>query len=175
MFRIKSSILLLLSAVIASVWVSSCKLKPLYAKQNRGDYKLCENFTVELKEKNIEGQKLKLLLSDLLSQTCVMENNDYKVSVNLNKAKQGLGIQRDREVTRFNMLMTANYNVYSTQDKKIIYSAKSRASGAFDAQVSDYGTYSIEQDTVKKLAEELAREMALKITTKIIQLEEDKR
>lgn len=174
MFRIKFSILLLTSVFIFSIMISACELKPLYAKKNRGDYNLCENFIVNLRKETIEGQKLKLKLSDLLNQTCIMKDNNYNIDIELANNKQGLGIQRDREITRFNMLLTAIYNVHSENDNKIIYSAKSRASGAFDAQTSDYGTYAIEQDTVYKLAEELAEEIALKITTKIIQQQEDK-
>lgn len=174
MFQIKFSILLLSSIIFSCFIVSSCKLKPLYAKKNIGGHNLCKNFDVKLDEETIEGQKLKLKLSDLLNQTCIMQDNNYNIEVKLAKSKQGLGIQRDREITRFNMLLTVIYKVHSENDDKVIYSAKSRASGAFDAQVSDYGTYAIEQDTVYKLAEELAEEIALKITTKIIQQQEDK-
>ena len=40
--------------------------------------------------------------------------------------------------------------------------------GGFDAQVSDYGTYALEEDTEKKLLEEMANDITLKISTVLL-------
>lgn len=161
MFQIKFLTLLLLS-----VAVTSCGFTPLY-KRPVNQETACNNFEVTVPNIDAAGQRLKYRLQDLLNVACIRPDNKFKVGVTVNKTKQGLGIQQDREITRFNMILDSNYNVFDVDASKKIYSSRSRISGAFDAQTSDYGTYSIEQDTVVQLAEDLAREISLKIGSNI--------
>jgi hypothetical protein len=162
MLKTKFLTLLLLSSTL----VSSCEVHPLYGKPS-GQKGACNNFEVDVIDIDSAGQRLKYKLQDLLNYACIKPDTKFKVGLNLTKTKQSLSVQKNRAITRFNMIFTAAYNVLDSDTNTKFYSGKSTATGAFDAQTSFYGTYSIEQDTNLKLAEELAREISLKIGAKI--------
>ncbi|HCR85496.1 MAG TPA: hypothetical protein DIV86_02345 [Alphaproteobacteria bacterium] len=160
MFQTKFLTLLLLSFAVVS-----CGFTPLY-KRPEGKKSACNNFTVQINDIDSANQRLKYKLQDILNVSCILPDKKFNVVTTVNRSKQGLGVQKDREVTRFNVILDSSYNVFDS-DNKNIYSSRSRISGAFDAQISDYGTFALEQDTVNKLVEELAREISLKIASKL--------
>lgn len=162
MFQTKYLILLLLSFAVAS-----CGFKPLY-KREKNQVGGCKNFSVDVKPLDVSGQKLKYNLMDQLNIACIRPEDNFDITVTTLKSKQNLGVQKNREVTRYNVILESSYSVYDNSAKKTIYTSKSRVSGAFDAQISDYGTYAIEQDTYNKLSEDLAREISLKVASKIV-------
>ncbi len=158
-------------AVLAFVSVvTSCGFKPLYAKKEKGsNYKACTNFVVsKLSDFGVAGQRLQYNLQDDLNQACVNEGTDYRVVVEVKRSKEATLIQKDREVTRYNLNFTSSFAVREVSTDKLVYNGTSSMVGGFDAQVSDYGTYALEQDTEKKLLEELANDIALKISSSLL-------
>ncbi len=159
-----------LIVVTLIVAVSACGFKPLYAKKEKdGSYKSCNNFVVsKIKSFGISGQRLQYKLQDALNQACVNPDVDYRVTLDVIKTKEGSSIQKDREVTRYNLNFNAKFSVTDSAKDKMVYHGNSTMVGGFDAQVSDYGTYALEQDTEKKLLEEMANDIALKISSVLL-------
>jgi hypothetical protein len=170
MFQIKSSTLLslknfALAAIIISL--SSCGFKPLYENKEIKAGKTCGNFSIEeIKYSRIAAQKLKYNLQDSLNLACINSDKNYKVQIDLSKTSEGVGIQKDREVTRYNLRLVGSFRVLDSKGK-IITSGTSNMIGGYDAVISDYGTYALEQDTESKLLEEMANDISLKIVSKL--------
>lgn len=170
MFQIKFSTLSLLknfalAAIIISI--SSCGFKPLYENKERKRGEDCNNFTVlDNKYSRVPFQKLKYNLQDALNLACISPDKNYKVKVNITKNREGVGIQKDREVTRYNLSLLGSFDVLNSENKTVT-SGTSKMVGGYDAVISDYGTYALEQDTELKLLEEMANDISLKIASKL--------
>lgn len=173
MFQGRSSISLLaksLSVFAAVIMLASCGFKPLYAKQEKdGQYTTCKNFVVaKMKDFGVSGQRMQYKLQDSLNQACINPDKDYRVTIDMTKSRDATAIQKDREVTRYNLTFNALFSVIDTATDKEVYHGNSSMVGGFDAQVSDYGTYALEEDTEKKLLEEMANDITLKISTVLL-------
>jgi hypothetical protein len=170
MFQIKFSTLLSLknfavAALIISV--TSCGFKPLYENKERKGGQDCNNFSVlDNNYSRVTFQKLKYNLQDSLNLACINPDKNYKVKVNITKTREGVGIQKDREVTRYNLRLVGSFTVIDSKEKTVT-SGTSNMIGGYDAVISDYGTYALEQDTELKLLEEMANDIALKIASKL--------
>lgn len=165
MFQGKYSISLLLRIlpVMAVFVLGACNLKPLHAKKESLSGGSCSNFKVDPINFDQVGQKLRYKLQDSLNASC-SNNKKYVISVELAKEKESIGLQKDREITRYNVFLVAVYRVREQGGNEVILEGRRKLAGGFDAVVSDYGTYAQEQDTYRKLADELARDLSLKIS-----------
>jgi LPS-assembly lipoprotein len=155
----------LISLTLIMVITASCGFKPLYAKRS-ADSALCDNFRV--KEVNLQdiGQRLRYNLQDSLNNSCLGDDKKYQISISLERSLQALAIQKDREVTRYNAILVGDFSLIDEKGE-VIFAGSSKMIGGFDAVVSDYGTYAQEQDALDKLAEEMARDISLRIAAKL--------
>ena len=161
---LKSYFVLVLVLVVAS-----CGFKPLYKKAEGENAHSCTNFTVaKMKAFRVPGQKMQYELQDALNQACINQDKNYRVEVDLSKTKGALAIQKNRAITRYNLTIVGNYRVYEDAAEKPSYQGTSTMVGGFDAVTSDYGTYALEEDTQVKLMDEMANDMALRISSQIL-------
>lgn len=142
--------------------LTSCGFKPLYKRETDKDR--CSNFIVNPVKFSLAGQKMRYTIQDKLNQACIDEKNNYELDIKVNVTEQAIAVQKDREVTRFNIVMDGDYTLKNSATGKPIYTGKTRSVGGYDAVISDYGTYSLRQDTKNKLSEEMATEIAFKIS-----------
>jgi len=149
--------------------VSSCGFKPLYAKKDGEKNHSCDNFTVDkIKGYFIPGQKMQYKLQDSLDQACINQNKQYYISMDIIKGKNALSIQKDREITRYSLTLTGNYQLFEKGADKPLYTGTSVMVGSYDAVTSDYGTYALEEDTQAKMLEEMANDITLKISSQLL-------
>ncbi len=144
------------------LFLTSCGFEPLYKKSEAGG--ACDNFKVNTVEFSLAGQKMQYMIQDKLNQACIDPTKEYVVDVKMALTEEAVAIQKDRQVTRYNVVLDATYKLIDLVTNKDIYTGKTRSIGGYDAVTSDYGTYALKQDTKNKLAEEMAREIAFKIS-----------
>ena len=172
MYQTKFSMLLSLKNILVLtllVAVSACGFKPLYAKKDGENSHSCSNFTVSKVDGfRISGQKMQYELQDALNQSCINQDKKYTVKVGLTKTRDSILIQKDREVTRYNLNVIGSYQVFEGDSAKAAYSGSSTMVGGFDAVTSDYGTYALEEDTQSKLLEEMANDITLRISSQLL-------
>lgn len=161
MFQIRSLTLLLISFALFS-----CNFKPVYKSYEDGQ---CNNFSVKSENYEEVAVKIKYPLQDKLNRACINKENNYKVNLILNKRKEPISIQRDREVARYNVLLYIKYKVTGAEKE---FSGDYKIIGGFDSVVSDYGTYAQEYDTMDKIAKEASYDLFLKILSKLERTEE---
>ncbi len=175
MYQTRSSILSPLKSVISLLVVlvlGACGFHPLYENHEREGSKVCGNFTVDkITKYDVSGEKLQYELQDLLNEACISTDKNYLVVLNITKTKEGIGIQRDREITRYNIHYVTSFTLKDKEADKIVYHGTSIMVGGYDAQVSDYGTYALEKDTERKLFDETAYDISMKISNTLKQKE----
>ena len=89
--------------------------------------------------------------------------NRYEIDIILSRGIASLGVKKDKEVTRYNLIYTANYTLKNTASGKNEIAGKSKIVGGYDAVSSDFGTYSAEKDAERRIMTELAKEIKLKL------------
>lgn len=153
MCRIRSSILLL-----SLVLVSACGFKSVYANHhNSGFSKVYVN---EIPTRS--GQVLRSELQDLLASN---GENLYSLNVSLQSELRAVGIQDNFRISRYNVVLTADYTLTSNDTGKVVLKDKSIIYSGYDRTVSEFSTFVAEQDATELAAKEAAFEIRSKLAT----------
>ena len=154
--------------LIIILTLAACGFQPLYAEQqNNKSILVGSSFEIKKIEKfGRAWQKLQYELDDLLNYSKGGEKK-YSLRVALEKNKQGIGLQKDRYVTRYNLIMRATYEVFEIASNRKIFGGLSQAVGSYNAVDSEFGTYSLEENTELSVMDELAKEIVLSVSTKL--------
>jgi LPS-assembly lipoprotein len=154
-------------AIALTLVLTACGFEPLYAaNQNEGSVLIGSSFKVDKIDYGRPGQKLQYRLEDLLNHGKNGEKQ-YRLNVALEKNTDGVGIQKDRYITRYNVRVRAVYEVFDIATSKKILSGTSSMVGGYDAVTSQFGTYSADENTTLSLMDELAKDIVLSISTKL--------
>lgn len=152
-----------LMALIAVFFVTSCGFEPVY-KANGG-----KNLRTELRTVKVEkidfgrhGQELQTELEKIFNPRDIPAAPKYSLSIKLTSSKGGQAIQQNREVTRYDMSVTANF-VLKEIGAKEIEKGTSRMVSSYDVVDSDFATYAAEEDALTRIMEEMARDISFKI------------
>lgn len=147
--------------------LTACGFEPLYAaKQNEGSVLIGSSFKVDNVDFGRPGQKLQYRLEDLLNHGR-NENKIYRLKVALEKRTDGIGIQKDRFITRYNVRVRAVYEVFDIATSKKVIAGTSSMVGGYDAVTSQFGTYAADENVTLSLMDELAKDIVLSISTKL--------
>jgi hypothetical protein len=155
-------------ALVLVLALAACGFEPLYAeKQNNKSILVGSSFDIKKIDKfGRAGQKLQFELEDLLNYSKGGQKK-YRLVVTPEKSKEGIGVQKDRFITRYNLRVRATYEVFEIASSRKIFDGATQAVGSFNAVDSDFGTYSLEENTLISLMDELAKEIVLSVSTKL--------
>lgn len=156
-FRIAELALVIALAII----LSGCGFRPVYELKT-GERSLSE-ISVRPVDFGRAGQILTTELEDLFNPGRKASAPKYTLFLALDRKKEGLAIQQDKEVTRYNLIVKADYRLEEIGAGKVITSGSSRVFGSFDAVESDFGTYAAEEDTLNRIMKELAKNIEMKL------------
>ncbi|MDB2415061.1 hypothetical protein N9W34_04740 [Rickettsiales bacterium] len=146
--------------------LSACGFRPLH-----GDHEAAQKDIELLKSVEIPpisgkiGQDFRRKLSEIINPSRTYSESIYRLEVNLNKDSIPLAIERNRIVTRYKLIVRANYKLIRIADNKVIDSGELSRDGGYDKVSSDYATYISEEYTTKTVAEALAEDMRLQLTS----------
>lgn len=115
-------------------------------------------------QKSRPEQMLKTNLQKELGLYDNIRNQKYILDLNLARGLSGLGVKKDKEITRYNITYTANFKLKDITSGKIIKKGKSRITGGYDAVESDFGTYTAQKDIEGRIMDEMAKDIKLRLT-----------
>ncbi len=146
--------------------LASCGFTPVYqdhSKEQAGDKQLSTKLaSVAVKPIDFgrPGQVLHTDLEQLFNPNGAAAGvpSRYTLDVSLERRKDASAIQRDRQITRYTMLVTAKYVLH---DRKggVVTKGQSLITGSFDAASSDFSNYTAEEDTVMRIMHEVAKDI----------------
>ncbi|MGY8995792.1 MAG: LPS assembly lipoprotein LptE [Alphaproteobacteria bacterium] len=145
--------------------LSGCGFQPLYGKQTSGGAIAPELGAIEINEigegtERRIGQILKNELIDRFTAGQGRQPTRYRLLVEINQSTAALQIQTNDTVTRFNLVLTADFVLYDSTTSTLLYSSTARATGSYDVVESEYATLVAEEAT----AEDAARELSNTVT-----------
>ena len=155
--KLSTSLHKLLTASLLLLTLASCGFTPVYAQHDNSQ--LAQIYINEISTR--EGQVLRNKLQDMLASS----GNAYTLDISVTKQRRGLGIQKDFRVSRYDIILEADYKLTSNRDMQVVLQNKSKIYSSFNRTNSEFSTFVAEEDAVEKAAEELAYEIRSMLAT----------
>lgn len=149
---------------MASLILTSCGFTPLYGEHSANQTVIQE--ALETKVDPIpgrNGQILRTTLMDSLNPHSTSLAPNYHLIVILEETEVPVGIQRDRRITRYNIIEEANYSLKAINGDKLIDSGHVRMIGSYDAVDSDFATFAAKQDAIKRVMQEMGLDIQARV------------
>ena len=133
--------------------LTACGFRPLYGPQAGYDASLAELASVKiLPIPDRVGQVLHNKLRDRLSPRGAPLNPRYRLGVTMAKQKEGLAFEKDESVTRFNLTLSASYQLTEIASGNVLTSGSTRSVAAFNVVRSEFANISAESDAERRAA-----------------------
>jgi LPS-assembly lipoprotein len=101
------------------------------------------------------GQLVRNSLLDQLNPTGVAAPDRYILQVDLRRSAQSLGIQLDDVITRFNLTLTARFELLDAKDGRVLYEDQVRRIASYNVAEQPYATLAAEVDAERRVANEV--------------------
>lgn len=101
------------------------------------------------------GQLLRNALLEELNPTALSVPERYVLAIDLDRRTNALGIQLDSTITRYNLTLTARFQLRSREDNQILYRSSVRRIASYNVRRAPYATLVAEIDAERRAAEEL--------------------
>jgi LPS-assembly lipoprotein len=138
--------------------LSACGFQPLYG--NNTAPQLSSIFVEDIAERN--GFELRTRLIDILDSDGMQTNKRYRLKVTLSESSQGIALQNDAAITRYNNRMEARF-VLSDAGGKEIYRGTQSELSSYNVVQSPYATLAAEQDSGKRAVQDMAERIRLEL------------
>lgn len=153
------------AALLATLVLCACGFTPLYATHTASG-----PLSADLAAIRIEpipdrlGQYVRNNLVDLLNGGFEPGAPAYRLAVRLSEDREGLAIERDTSITRYNYTLMAFYELRDAEGV-IVESGKARAIAAYNVVESQFATLSAEKDAEMRAAREVAETIRLRLAS----------
>lgn len=141
--------------------LSGCGFQPLYGKQASGRAVAPELGAIEINEigEGTERRIGQILKNELINRFTAGQGRQptrYRLLVEIHQSTAALQIQTNDTMTRFNLVLTANFELYDSTTSTLLFSSTAHATGSYDVVVSEYATLVAEEATAENSARDLS-------------------
>jgi LPS-assembly lipoprotein len=142
-------------ASLAAVALSACGFRPLYATDTTvgGMSQYYAQVFVEPSNQ----------LMDTLTPAGTPQSAAYRLSIKLEAAKEGLAIQEDTRITRYNYNLIAKYELKDAVTGEVLDKGTTRAIAAYNVVESQFATLSAERDAQERAAREVGEDIRIRL------------
>ena len=102
-----------------------------------------------------DGYELRNQLIDLLGSDGRQAGKTYTLKLTLNELSNGVALQNDATITRYNDTLTASYVLTDAQGKQVT-SGSQTSLAAYNVSNAPYSTLAVQQDSDRRAADDLA-------------------
>jgi LPS-assembly lipoprotein len=141
------------------VALAGCGFTPLYGGGNLAP-QLSTIYVEEIPERN--GFELRTRLIEVLNTDGLMAGKRYRLKVSLSESSQGIALQNDATITRYNNRLEAKYVLTDAGGAMVTHGVQSVLSSYYVVQ-SPYATLAGEQDSGKRAAQDMAERIRLEL------------
>jgi LPS-assembly lipoprotein len=146
-----------LAAALFALSLTGCGFHPLY-----GDWgstagtaeKLAAIYVEPIPEKL--GYELRNTLIDLFDASGKPGNSAYRLRITLTTKSEGIAIQNDAAITRYNDTLNVNYELIDMATNTVITKGTETGLSAYNVVASPYATLVAQQDADARAAEDIA-------------------
>jgi LPS-assembly lipoprotein len=106
------------------------------------------------------GQLVRNALLDELNPAGVAAPSHYILDVKLQRNAQALGIQSNNVITRFNLRLTARFELTDAKSGKTLYQSQVQRIASYNVGQDPYATLAAEIDAERRVAREVGNNIA---------------
>jgi len=151
------------AAPLLAVLLAGCGFHPLYGGANGGMQATLSTIYVEPMPERL-GYELRNKMIDLLDGPGTPSGALYRLKLSLTETTQGIALQNDATITRYNDNLKVTYSL-TDMTGKVITSGIETGLSAYNVLPSsanaNYGTLAAQQDADKRAAEDIAERIRL--------------
>ena len=144
------------AALALCLALAACGFHPMYGRATGPA--LASVYVEPIAER--DGFELRTSLIDALQSDGVEQGKAYHLKITLNESAQGIALQNDATITRYNNTLTAHYTLYDAQDKVLTNGTETQMS-AWNVVQSPYATEVAALDSSKRAAQDIAERIHL--------------
>jgi LPS-assembly lipoprotein len=145
------------AALLVCLLLAGCGFHPLYGDSHLSP-QLASIYVEPIPEST--GYELRNSLIDLLNSDGEAAGKAYHLAVTLTVANQGVALQNDATITRYNDTLTATYILTDNKGQELTHNTLTGLS-SYNVATGPYATLSAQQDSDKRAAEDLAQRISL--------------
>jgi len=145
-----------LAALAACLLLGACGFHPMYGKSLAPQ--LSSVYVEPIAER--DGYELRTSLIDTLRSDGDPAGKSYRLKIMLNESSQGIALQNDASITRYNNRLEARYTL-SDMRGNVLTSGTQTELSAYNVVQSPYATLVAEQDSSKRAAQDMAERIHL--------------
>jgi LPS-assembly lipoprotein len=135
--------------------LGACTLRPLlHAKGDDGVRSELEAIRITGLDGRL-GQLVRNALLDDLNPTGAEVPSRYILEVNLDRSAQELGIQTNDVITRFNLRLTARFQLLDARTGDLLYESQVQRIASYNVSMQPFATLSAEIDAERRIAREV--------------------
>jgi LPS-assembly lipoprotein len=142
----------------ACILLSGCGFHPLYGTATAPQ--LSSIYVEQIPER--DGYEMRTQLIDLFNSDGVEAGKRYRLKITLNEASQGIALQNDATITRYNQTLGAKF-VLTDAGGNVLYTGEQSELTAYNVVQSPYATLSAQLDSSKRAAQDLAERIRLQL------------
>jgi LPS-assembly lipoprotein len=141
------------------VALAGCGFTPLYGGGKVAP-QLSSIYVEPIAERN--GYELRTRLIELLNSDGVLAGKRYRLKITMTESSQGIALQNDATITRYNNRMEAKYVLSDASGTLVTQGTQSELS-SYNVVQSPYATLAGEQDSAKRAAQDMAERIRLEL------------
>ncbi len=144
----------------ATMALGACNLRPmLHAVSDEGVRGQLEATKIVGLDDRL-GQLVRNALLDELNPAGVATPSAYILQVKLQRNAQALGIQSNNVITRYNLRLTARFELVDAKSGKVLYEFQIQRIASYNVGQDPYATLSAEVDAERRVAREVGNNIA---------------
>jgi LPS-assembly lipoprotein len=145
-----------LAVLAGCVLLAGCGFHPMYGSALAPQ--LSSIYVEPIAER--DGYELRNALIDLLQSDGRAGGKAYRLKITLNEVQQGIALQNDATITRYNNTLDARYTLSDAHGDVLTTGSQTELS-AYNVVQSPYATLAAEQDSSKRAAQDMAERIHL--------------
>ncbi len=158
---------------VLSALIASCGFTPAYKIKDEPSRESMKARLAAIEVMPVSGrmgQELRNTLQDTLSPETMDGAAEYRLYVTLKKNIIPAAIEKDRRITRYNIIIAASYSLKSIAQGTMIDSGTVKVVASYDSLDSRFSTFVAEDKTTSNAIHELAEQLTTRLmTTALIQ------
>ena len=160
-----AGVVLRAGAILALLLLAACGFRPLYGQQALTPQVSAEMALIDIRpiDERI-GLVLRNELLDLLTPLGTPAQPRYVLTINLVEARQGLAVERDATVTRFNLTLNADFRLSDAATRQPLNTGSARSTAAFSVVRADFANVIAERDAEDRAARVIAEEIVTRLS-----------
>jgi LPS-assembly lipoprotein len=152
----------LAALTLAALALSGCGFHPLYGRigEDPAAQQIFASIYVEPIEQERIGYDLRNDLMDLLRAGDRPQGTAYRLHVDVTEIREGVALQNDATITRYDVVFTAKYELTDTKLKSVIKGTETTLE-SFDVAQSPYSSLTGQEDSEKRAAQDIAEHIRI--------------